>query len=248
VATFVVGDVHGHRDVLADLLRDAGLLDGADRWSGGDARLWLMGDLVDRGPDGIGALDLAMRLGREGDVRCLLGNHEVLLLGVDRFPSRRVGRSHATFSEVWLANGGVRADLRGLTDEHRAWIASLPTVAREGPWLLLHADTDRYLELGGSVDAVCATAGRVLATPDWAAHAHLFDVLCDRGRLADSDVLDGVLGALGGERVLHGHTPIPFVLDCDPRVVTEPLVYGGGRVLNVDHCLFCGGPGFVVEL
>ena len=52
---FVVGDVHGHRDVLAGLLRDSGLVDGSERWRGGDARLWLLGDLVDRGPDGIGA-------------------------------------------------------------------------------------------------------------------------------------------------------------------------------------------------
>ena len=61
-------------------------------------------------------------------------------------------------------------------------------------------------------------------------------------------MLDDVLGALGGERIVHGHTPIPFVLDRDPTTVTEPLSYGGGRVLNVDHCLFAGGPGFVVEL
>jgi hypothetical protein len=32
------------------------------------------------------------------------------------------------------------------------------------------------------------------------------------------------------------------------REVTGPLVYAGGRVTNVDHCLFGGGPGFVARL
>ena len=57
-----------------------------------------------------------------------------------------------------------------------------------------------------------------------------------------------MLAAFGASRVIHGHTPIAFVLDEDPAEITAPLVYAGGRALNVDHCLFAGGPGFVVEL
>jgi hypothetical protein len=207
-----------------------------------------MGDLVDRGPDGIGAVELVMALEQQADVRCLLGNHEVLLLAVDRFAGRLVGGGDATFGDVWLANGGQLADLRRLDDEHRAWIARRPAVALEGEWLLLHADTDRYLELGSSVEGVCAAASAAVRAHDARRLEQLFDVLCDRGRLAAPRVVDRVLGALGGERIVHGHTPIPFVLDCDPVVVTEPLSYAGGRVLDVDHCLFAGGPGFVVEL
>src|SRR5262245_42135776 len=74
--TFTADDVHGGLEALVDLLRDARLLDAALRWSGGDARVWFVGDLVDRGPDGIGAVDLVRRLEQEGDVHCLLGNHE----------------------------------------------------------------------------------------------------------------------------------------------------------------------------
>jgi len=85
VKTFVVGDVHGHLDVLLRLLRDAGLSDARDRWAGADAHLWLLGDLVDRGPDGIGCIELAMRLEDDGVASCLLGNHEPLLLGAWRF-------------------------------------------------------------------------------------------------------------------------------------------------------------------
>ena len=47
---------------------------------------------------------------------------------------------------------------------------------------------------------------------------------------------------------MHGHTPIASALQVDPTTVTEPLVSRDGRVLNIDHCLFAGGPGFVVRL
>ena len=88
--TFIIGDIHGHCDKLAGLLRDAGLVDADLAWSGGDARLFLLGDYVDRGPDGIGVIDLLMGLGVEaaaagGQVEALLGNHDVMLLAAHRF-------------------------------------------------------------------------------------------------------------------------------------------------------------------
>ncbi|MGL6280008.1 MAG: metallophosphoesterase [Gaiella sp.] len=245
---FVVGDVHGHRDVLAGLLRDAGLIGADDRWTGGDARLWLMGDLVDRGPDGLGAIELAMALEDEAGVRCLLGNHELFLLAVDRQPHAAMPRSTATYAEIWLGNGGQPSDLQGLEDAHRRWLAERPPVAREGDWLLLHADTDRYLDLGATVAEICAFSRAVLTTADPNGLATLVDVTCDRGRLVRADAVGGLLGALGGTRIVHGHTPIPVVLGVDPASVTAPLVSADGRVVNVDHCLFGGGPGFVVEL
>ena len=126
---FAVGDVHGHRDVLAALLRDAGLVDPAERWSGGDAVVWLVGDLVDRGPDGIGAIDLVRRLERESDgaVHCLLGNHEALLLAVHRFgdvetsyPGDDVPR------RVAHERRASRPTSRALAPEHVEWVATLP--------------------------------------------------------------------------------------------------------------------------
>jgi hypothetical protein len=246
--TLVVGDVHGHRHALVELLRGAGVLDAAERWVGGDTRLWLTGDLVDRGPDGLATVDLVMRLEREADVHCLLGNHEAMLLAADRHGAIRVPGLDLTFGELWTLNGGRPADRARLTDAHRGWLSALPAVAREGRWLLLHADTVRYLELGSSVEEVCAATRAALLTHDVSSHAAVLEILSDRGGLTEDEIVDRLLGRLGGERVVHGHTPIALVLGVDAAEVRRPLVSADGRVTNVDHCLFGGGPGFVLEL
>lgn len=255
-----MGDVHGHRDVLAGLLRDAGLTDSADRWAGAGARLWLVGDLFDRGPDGIGALELVRRLEREsgGAVRCLLGNHETLILAVYRFerearPKRRplgLGRvaPGPTFRDVWKLNGGVDADLEALTPNDVAWLSALQPLGREGDRLLLHADTLGYLELGDSLEEVARTATAVLREGDAHAVDGLLGILSDRMRLAEPTAVEALLHAYGGRRVLHGHTPIASMIGVEPWEVQQPLVYADGRVMNVDHCLFGGGRGFVVRL
>jgi hypothetical protein len=78
-----VADVHGASLAFINILRAAGLIDADRRWSGGDAILVQTGDVLDRGPDSRGVLDLLMRLEREaaragGRVIALLGNHEVM--------------------------------------------------------------------------------------------------------------------------------------------------------------------------
>jgi hypothetical protein len=244
---FVVGDVHGHRDALVRLLHDAGLVDGRERWDGHDAVLWLVGDLADRGPDGIGAIDLVRRLEAEsrGAVRCLLGNHDALLLAVHRFGDADTSFPGLSFREIWRMNGGVETDLRALRPEHVAWISSRPALAREGDFLLQHADTDAYLGVGETVEAVNRWASSTLEGGSVEAMDALVEVLSDRMRLVDPERVDALLERFGGELIVHGHTPIASVLGVDPGEVTGPLVYGNGRVVNVDHCLFAGGPGFV---
>src|SRR4051794_11042685 len=92
--TYVIGDIHGHLVKLLTLLEEAKLVDAAHHWSGGDAHVWFMGDFFDRGPQGVGVVDLIMRLQNQaaaagGEIHSLLGNHEVLLLCVHRFPKAK---------------------------------------------------------------------------------------------------------------------------------------------------------------
>jgi len=100
---------------------------------GGDATLILVGDLFDRGPDGLGAAEVVMRLQEEasaagGRLMVLLGNHEVLLLSAHVFGRRATTGLGGTFLADWEINGGVSEDLRGLRREHVSWLTDLPAM------------------------------------------------------------------------------------------------------------------------
>jgi len=73
--TFIVGDVHGRCAQLHNLL------DMLPRDEATDTLVFL-GDLIDRGPDAPGCVELAMKLQRDNPerVHCLRGNHEQMLL------------------------------------------------------------------------------------------------------------------------------------------------------------------------
>lgn len=78
-----IGDVHGAYDQYVEILRAAGLVDDRNKWSGGQAILVQLGDVIDRGPDSKKVLDLIKDLERDaeragGQVRFLLGNHEIM--------------------------------------------------------------------------------------------------------------------------------------------------------------------------
>ena len=77
MATWIVGDVHGWLDVFDRLVKKIGLRKKKDR-------LWLVGDLVNRGPDSIGMVRRAMALERKMGSRfvSVLGNHDLHLLAV----------------------------------------------------------------------------------------------------------------------------------------------------------------------
>jgi hypothetical protein len=145
-------------------------------------------------------------------------------------------------------DGDAGRVLQRLTPEHASWIAALPPLALEGETLLIHADTTTYLALGRSIDAAARATRAVLTAGSVREVDDLLGIVSDRMRLDDPAAVQALLGAYGGTRIVHGHTPIASLLGVDPRSVTGPLVYCDGLVTNVDHCLFAGGPGFVTRL
>jgi hypothetical protein len=238
-----VSDVHGHLDDLRGGLREAGLVNTDDDWCGGAAQLWVLGDLLDRGPDGLGVVRFLRRLQEQAPdgVHVLLGNHEVLALGTWLYPD-------SGFAPVWRRNGGLAADQAGLSPDDVAWLRLLPAVARVGDHLLVHADTDLYLEWGSSVEEVNATAARLLSG-DQAELAEAWRVLTSRmrftgrkGRARAEQLLD----TLGGRQVVHGHTVIQVLTGRDE--VTGPVEYADGCALAIDGGRYAGGPLLVVRL
>ena len=244
---FVVSDVHGYRDDLRHVLVEAGLLDADGDWRGHeDDALWVLGDLTDRGPDGIGVIDLVRGLQRQapGQVHVLMGNHEILALGRHRFPGSR-------FEDSWRINGGRRRDQEALTPEHVEWLASLPLMGRAGDFLLVHSDTTEYLAWGESVDQVNTTVREQLAGDDLDGHWDVWARLTTRYHYTGAqgaDVAAGVLETFGGEAVVHGHSIIGSLLGVPSHEVTDPILYADGRVLAIDGGRYDGGPLLVVRL
>lgn len=242
---YAVSDIHGYRDDVAAGLRRAGLVDEQERWVGGDTRLWVLGDLVDRGPDGIGVVDLVMSLQRQApeQVHVLMGNHEILALGRYRFPD-------SEFASSWRINGGRRGDQAGLTDEHVEWLAGLPVLGRAEQYLLAHSDTASYLGWGSTVEEVNGTVRDLLARKDFAGHWQVWSRLTSRmhfaygGAAAAREVLD----VLGGERIVHGHTIIGLLTGVPSATVQQPIAYADGLVVDIDGGRYDGGPLLVVRL
>ncbi|MFJ9039824.1 metallophosphoesterase [Streptomyces sp. NPDC102406] len=266
---FVVGDVHGYLDELLAALHEKGLVDTEGTWAAGNARLWFLGDFTDRGPDGIGVIDLVMRLSAEaaaagGYCKALMGNHELLLLGAKRFGDTPVnsGAGTATFQAAWLLNGGQKADMDRLQDVHLQWMSRLDAIEIEDDHLLMHSDTTAYLDYGDSIEAVNDTVRETLTRNDADECWDLFRKLTKRFAFRDGESGPGavreLLGTYGGSRVVHGHSPIPYLLgevgteDADGEdsrpVVEGPHVYAGGLAIAMDGGVTMAGKLLVQQL
>ncbi len=73
MSLYLIGDVQGCDAALASLLAQADFSPSRDQ-------LYLLGDLVNRGPDSLGVLRRLQSYG--GSARCLLGNHDLHLLAI----------------------------------------------------------------------------------------------------------------------------------------------------------------------
>lgn len=92
--TFVISDIHGHQDAFFDLLKQANFTD--------DDFLYILGDVIDRGPDGISLLRSIMR---QPNMYLLLGNHELMMLEV--FGVLGKVSDSEELLEMWVQNGGA---------------------------------------------------------------------------------------------------------------------------------------------
>lgn len=119
MALYAVGDIQGCLGSLERLLRLIEFQPGRDR-------LWLAGDLVNRGPDSAGVLRRARALNAE----VVLGNHDLHLLAVAA--GARPIKGSDTFDDVLKAPD--REELIG-------WLAGRPLLVRDDAlgFLMVHA-------------------------------------------------------------------------------------------------------------
>lgn len=249
MATFIIGDLHGHYHEYVSMLIDAELVDEHLNWCGGSHKLWLVGDFFDRGPDGIACLDLTMRLQQEariagGEVNSVIGNHDISLLSAYLMPDKMTEGPHGTFLQDWKRVGNP-ADLKRLTPRHVKWLKNLPAMTLVDDYLLMHADASLYLEYGNTIEDVNGRFRDILHRDNPREWDHFLEIFSEHRYFWDSlEKTSEFLNLYGGQRVIHGHTPIFKMIDVDPELIWKPLIYNNGLCVNMDGGMYMGSPGF----
>ncbi len=152
-----------------------------------------------------------------GYCKALMGNHELLLIGAKRFGDTPVNSvaGTASFLAAWRLNGGQPTDMERLQDHHIAWMSRLDAVALEEDHLLLHSDTTAYLDYGTTIDdvndAVTGVIQRGARTSAGSCSASSPSASPSAARAAPTAARE-LLDAYGGRQVVHGHSPIPYLL------------------------------------
>ena len=151
MAFYLVGDIQGCDEALGRLLAEIDFSASRDT-------LYVLGDMVNRGPDSLGALRRLKALGHSA--QCVLGNHDLHLLAVAE-GVRPAGRRD-TLAQVLDA-----PDAPALL----AWLRQQPLAMSENHILMLHAgvlpswSAAQTLALAGEVQTV-------LRGPECAAFLH----------------------------------------------------------------------------
>ncbi|KAJ5647419.1 hypothetical protein N7490_003791 [Penicillium lividum] len=117
----IVGDVHGCKEELVKLLDKVSFSE-----VDGD-HLIFTGDLINKGPDSAGVVDLARQYGAS----CVRGNHEdrVLLLRHEIFSSNAMTQEEEAASQIYSAKQlQERALARSFTDGQAQWLESCPVI------------------------------------------------------------------------------------------------------------------------
>jgi serine/threonine protein phosphatase 1 len=208
-----IGDIHGHAQALRGLLD---LIEGRP-----DDEFVFLGDLIDRGPDSAGVLDIVLNLARDFTCHFLMGNHEEMLLAA------ATSRSEL---KSWKRHGGAEAMeswgldplrtqpedlLRCLPGGHVGLIRDLKAYHETADHLFVHAgyrpgramseqsDTDlRWAKLPDDLGPWIGPAGEIKMA--WCGHTPQAAVL-DRGHLVCLDTGCGLGGLLSAVDV-HSRT------------------------------------------
>lgn len=150
---FVIGDIHGMRGRLKELL---------SYWLPDREQLIFLGDYIDRGPDSYEVIRQLNLLQKKYGAICLRGNHEQILLDFMNEPDK--------YYENYLENGGLTTMVSFLALDSVEVEKLSPAEISEriqstAPWLEAWIEgLDYYYEFG---DFIIVHAGVDLTLPDW---------------------------------------------------------------------------------
>ena len=156
MATWVIGDIHGCWETLQRLL------DGI-RWDPAEDELWLVGDLVNRGPRSLEVLRWAYD--NSNGIVSVLGNHDLHLLA--RARGLRPDRPEDRLDGVLVAED---------RDELLQWLQTQPFLHRRDDVIMVHAGLwPRWTAGEAERTAVALSAGvadllhrfRMKPKPEW---------------------------------------------------------------------------------
>lgn len=141
--TFAVGDIHGCLAELQALLRQIEAY-------APEGRVIFLGDMIDRGPDSRGVVELIMAgPQKEGwSWLTLKGNHEEMLLGA---------WSGESDVDWWLVNGGMETLAsydNVIPGTHLKWLIQLPSIIVERFRIFVHAGVDETMPLERQGDEI----------------------------------------------------------------------------------------------
>ena len=201
----VIGDVHGQVDKLRKVIQKlSSVPDISQRW------IVFIGDLVDRGPDPKGAVDVYCELAEQHDkVTWVCGNHELAMAGslklidvpdfVD-WPGRWLPHydSDKTFASYGVEHGNLEGLREALPEEHARLMSDLPWSVEHARYLFVHAGLDVNLPFNMQVN-ILRERDYSLAHPPW-----LYDKSFVRGSAPGDCPVTVVVGHVPMKEVRFG--------------------------------------------
>ncbi len=137
---YAISDIHGCYQTFIDLLAQLNLTK--------EDELYLLGDLIDRGPNSKAVMDHVMQMQEDGyKVTVLMGNHEFMFLQAidETIPYCWDWRRY----QLWIKNGGITTmmnfgynridDLKNLDKKYDTFVRNLTTHVELDNCILVHA-------------------------------------------------------------------------------------------------------------
>ena len=135
MATYVFSDVHGHFGTLDRLLERVS--------PSSDDRIFMLGDMIDRGPDPISVVRCCHDL---PNTTVLMGNHEDLMLSYYADPDSSMAQINWEINGAWPTQEGLAKLPVDERVELARWLFTLPLYAQTEVggrrYLLVHAGID----------------------------------------------------------------------------------------------------------